>query len=152
MAQSMDACVVLAAAVFLTSWPGLIGLSFPLAGIAVARWRDFGIVRALTCVAGLAGAAYGLAAFWMTPAYFVSSRIYNRVVFRHTMLTAPWNRTTWIILAIALAVLAFCLLATGPVRTRAGRGLDRAIRPGGGELSGGRKLPSAFAASLPAGV
>ena len=39
-------------------------------------------------MAGLAGAAYGLAAFWMTPAYFVSSRIYNRVVFRHTMLTA----------------------------------------------------------------
>ncbi len=98
---------VLAAAVFLTSWPGLIGLSFPLAGIAVARWRDVGIVRAVTLVAGLAGAAYGLAAFWMTPAYFASSRIYNRVVFRHTMLTAPWNRTTWIILSITLAVLAF---------------------------------------------
>ncbi len=93
-----------AAAVFLTSWPGLIGLSFPLAGLAVARWRDFGIVRTLACVASVAGAAYGLAAFWMTPAYFVSSRIYNRVVFRHTMLTAPWNRTTWIILAIALVV------------------------------------------------
>jgi hypothetical protein len=96
-----------AAAVFLTSWPGLIGLGFPLAGIAVARWRDFGPVRALTCVAGLAGAAYGLAAFWMTPAYFVSSRFYNRVVFRHTMLTAPWNGTTWMILAAALVVLAF---------------------------------------------
>lgn len=95
-----------AAAVFLTSWPGLIGLAFPLAGIAVARWRDFGAVRALTRVAGLAGTAYGLAAFWMTPAYFVSSRMYNRVVFRHTMLTAPWNRTTWLILAAALLVLA----------------------------------------------
>ena len=92
--------------VFLTSWPGLIGLAFPLAGIAVARWRDFGAVRALTRVAGLAGTAYGLAAFWMTPAYFVSSRMYNRVVFRHTMLTAPWNRTTWLILAAALLVLA----------------------------------------------
>jgi hypothetical protein len=98
---------VLAAVVFLTSWPGLIGLAFPLAGIAVARWRDFGAVRALTCVAGLAGSAYGLAAFWMTPAYFVSSRLYNRVVFRHVMLTAPWSRTTWLILAAALLVLAF---------------------------------------------
>jgi hypothetical protein len=98
---------LLAAAVFLTSWPGLIGLGFPLAGIAVARWRDFGIVRVGTRVVGLAGTAYGLAAFWMTPAYFVSSRIYNRVVFRHTMLTAPWNRTTWLILAAALLVLAF---------------------------------------------
>jgi hypothetical protein len=98
---------VLAGVVFLTSWPGLIGLGFPLAGIAVARWRDFGALRALTCVVGLAGAAYGLAAFWMTPAYFVSSRLYNRVVFRHTMLAAPWNRTSWIILAIALGVLAF---------------------------------------------
>jgi hypothetical protein len=96
-----------AGAVFLTSWPGLIGLGFPLAGIAVARWRDVGAVRAVSCVVGLAGAAYGLAAFWMTPAYFVSSSIYNRVVFRHTMLTAPWNHTTWIILAAALAVLAF---------------------------------------------
>jgi hypothetical protein len=95
-----------AAAVFLTSWPGLIGLGFPLAGIAVARWRDLGAVRAVTRVAGLAGTAYGLAAFWMTPAYFVSSRMYNRVVFRHTMLTAPWNRTTWLILFVALLVLA----------------------------------------------
>jgi hypothetical protein len=100
---------VFAAAVFLTSWPGLIGLGFPLAGIAVARWRDFGVVRALTCVAGLAGTAYGLAAFWMTPAYFVSSRWYNRVVFRHTMLTAPWNSTTWVILAAALAVLVLSI-------------------------------------------
>jgi IPT/TIG domain len=96
-----------AAAVFLTSWPGLIGLGFPLAGIAVARWRDFGAVRAATRVVGVAATAYGLAAFWMTPAYFVSSRIYNRVVFRHTMLTAPWNRTTWLILSAALLVLAF---------------------------------------------
>jgi IPT/TIG domain len=98
---------VLAGAVFLTSWPGLIGLGFPLVGLAVARWRDFGALRALACVAGLTGTAYGLAAFWMTPAYFASSRIYNRVVFRHSMLTAPWNRTTWMILAAALLVLVF---------------------------------------------
>jgi hypothetical protein len=92
---------ILAGAVFLTSWPGLIGLSFPLAGIAVARWR------ALPNVLGFAGAAYGVAAFWITPSYFVSSQLFNRIVWRHTIVAAPWNRTTWMILAVALAAIGF---------------------------------------------
>jgi hypothetical protein len=96
---------VLAAAVFLTSWPGMIGLGFALGGIAVARWRDFGTVRALTCVTGMAGAAYGISAYWMTPSYFVASKLFNRIVFRHLMLAAPWTSVTWVILAVAITIL-----------------------------------------------
>jgi hypothetical protein len=100
---------LLAGGVFLTSWPSLIGLGFAFAGIAVARWRDIGVVRALTSIAGLTGAAYGISAFWMTPAYFVSSSLFNRIVFRHTIPTVPWNGATWVILAVALAMLSFSL-------------------------------------------
>ncbi len=91
---------VLAGAVFLTSWPGLIGLAFPLAGLLVARRR------AITSVLGFAGAAYGLAAFWITPSYFVSSQLFNRIVWRHTVQAAPWNSTTWAILVAAIAIVA----------------------------------------------
>jgi IPT/TIG domain len=96
----------LAGAVFLTSWPGLIGLCFPLAGLAVARWRNQGLVRSMTYVAGLTGAAYGVAAFWITPAYVVASQLYNRIVWRHIIVTAPWNRTTWMLLTAALVVVS----------------------------------------------
>jgi hypothetical protein len=86
---------LLGAAVFLTNWPALIGLGFALAGIAVARRGH------LARIAGLAGAAYGLSAFWMTPGYFVSSSLLNRIVLRHTLTSMPWNATTWMILAAA---------------------------------------------------
>jgi hypothetical protein len=92
------AAAILAGAVFLTNWPGLIGLGFMLAGLAVAR---FSPGRA----AGIAGTAYGLAAFWMTPGYFASSTLLNRIVLRHTLLAAPWNSVTWIAIGIALAML-----------------------------------------------
>jgi hypothetical protein len=100
---------MLAGAVLLTSWPGLIGLCFPFAGLAVARWRDQGVVRAVTSVAGVGGAAYGVSAFWMSPAYVVASQLYNRIVWRHTIVTAPWNRTTWILLAVTIALTALAL-------------------------------------------
>lgn len=93
---------VLAGAVFLTSWPGMIGMGFALAGLAVARWR------ALPSVLGLAGSAYGLSAFWMTPAYFVSSSLFNRIVMRHAVPIAPWNATTWVMLAAALVLVGIC--------------------------------------------
>jgi hypothetical protein len=91
---------ILAGAVFLTSWPGLIGLAFPLAGLVVARRR------AVLSVLGFAGAAYGVAAFWITPSYFVSSQLFNRIVWRHTVPAAPWNATTWALLVAALAMVA----------------------------------------------
>ncbi len=94
---------MLAGAVLLTSWPGLIGLAFPLAGLAIARRRAVGHVI------GFAGAAYGIAAFWMSPAYVVASQLYNRIVWRHTIVTAPWNRTTWILLAVTIAVSVLAL-------------------------------------------
>ncbi len=84
----------LAAVVFLTNWPALIGFGFALAGIAFAR-------RTAARVIGLVGVAYGLSAFWMTPGYFVSSSLLNRIVLRHTLTAAPWNGTTWLILAAA---------------------------------------------------
>jgi hypothetical protein len=98
---------LLAAAVFLTNWPGLIGLGFALAGILVAR-------KTPARAAGLVGAAYGLSAFWMTPGYFVSSSLLNRIVLRHTLTAAPWSRTTWLILAAA--ALPICLSFSRRVR------------------------------------
>ncbi len=92
------AASLLAGAVFLINWPGLIGLGFMLAGLAVAR---FSPGRA----SGIAGTAYGLAAFWMTPGYFASSTLLNRIVLRHTLLAAPWNAVTWIALGIALVMI-----------------------------------------------
>ncbi len=89
---------ILAAAVFLTNWPALIGFGFALAGILVAR-------KSVVNVAGLIGAAYGLSAFWMTPGYFVSSSLLNRIVLRHTLTAAPWNQTTWLILAAAASLI-----------------------------------------------
>ncbi len=101
------AAALLAGAVFLTNWPGLIGLGFMLAGLAVARFSP-------GRVAGIAGTAYGLAAFWMTPGYFASSTLLNRIVLRHTLLAAPWNTVTWIALGIALAMICLSLWPTVP--------------------------------------
>ncbi len=93
---------LLAGAVFLTNWPGLIGLGFMLAGLAVARFAP-------GRVAGVAGTAYGLAAFWMTPGYFASSTLLNRIVLRHTLSAAPWNALTWIALGIAVVMIGVSL-------------------------------------------
>ena len=83
----------LAAIVFLTNWPAMIGLGLALSAIAVRR--------GLLPLIGAVGTAYGLAAFWMTPGYFVSSTLLNRIVIRHTNPGAPWNQTTWIVLGCA---------------------------------------------------
>ncbi len=84
---------ILAAVVFLTNWPAMIGLGLALSAIAVRR--------GLLPLIGAVGTAYGLSAFWMTPGYFVSSTLLNRIVIRHTNAGAPWNRTTWIVLGCA---------------------------------------------------
>jgi hypothetical protein len=84
----------LAAVVFLTNWPALIGFGFAATGIAAAR-------RTIARVIGVVGVAYGLSAFWMTPGYFVSSTLLNRIVLRHTLTAAPWSGTTRLILAAA---------------------------------------------------
>jgi len=101
---------MLAGAVLLTNWPALIGLGFLIAGIAVARLRDLGPVKAPSYAFGLAGTAYGLAAFWMTPGYFVSSTLLNRVVLRHAPVpAAPWTAETWLILSAAAALIGLAL-------------------------------------------
>lgn len=87
-----------AAVVFLTNWPALIGLCLLLVALAVAR-------RELAPVVGVGGIAYGLAAFWMTPGYFVSSSLLNRIVLRHTLTAAPFTTTTWLILIVAAAMI-----------------------------------------------
>ena len=92
---------ILTGAVLLTSWPGMIGLVFPLAGLAIARRK------AIVNVVGFAGAGYGIAAFWITPSYFVASQLFNRIVWRHTTISPPWNGTTWAVLAVAIVALCF---------------------------------------------
>lgn len=101
---------LLAAAVLLTNWPALIGLGFGMAGIAIARTRDLGALKAASSVAATVGIAYGLSSFWMTPGYFVSSTLLNRTVLRHTPLpAAPWHETTWLILLVAACLVGLAL-------------------------------------------
>ena len=96
----------LAAIVFLTNWPAMIGLGLALSAIAVRR--------RIVPLIGAVGTAYGLAAFWITPGYFVSSTLLNRIVIRHTTPGAPIGRTTVIILACSAAVIGVSLWARIP--------------------------------------
>ena len=96
---------LLTAAVCLTSWPGLLGLGMILAAVAVAKTRDGTLPKSWLAVFGVVGAGYGLAAFWLTAGYIISMSQVNRIVLRHTTPAAPWNRTTWIVVAIAAALL-----------------------------------------------
>jgi hypothetical protein len=98
------------AAVLLTNWPALIGLGFVIAAIAAARLRDLGPAKTFSAAFGLAGTAYGLAAFWMTPGYFISSTLLNRVVLRHTPVpAAPWTWVTALILLGAAGLIGLAL-------------------------------------------
>lgn len=98
---------ILAAAVFLTNWPAMIGLCMMLAALLVAR-------RCFEAAIGIGGVAYGLSAFWMTPGYFVSSSLLNRIVLRHTLTAAPFTWVTWLILLIAAALVAAAWLRKVP--------------------------------------
>ena len=95
----LTAC--LAAIVFLTNWPAMIGLGLALSAIAVRR--------KIMPLVGAVGTAYGLAAFWMTPGYFVSSTLLNRIVISNTNPGSPVNRTTAIILGCSALVVMFSL-------------------------------------------
>jgi hypothetical protein len=107
---------LLAAAVFLTNWPALIGLGFPLVGIAVARTRERPLFESLASVAGVLGTGYGLSAFWMTSGYFVNSMLLNRIVLRHTLFADPWNSTSWMIFAVSVVIIGFSFWSRLPPR------------------------------------
>jgi len=98
---------VLAAIVFLTNWPAMIGLCIMLAALLVTR-------RCFALAIGTGGIAYGLAAFWMTPGYFASSSLLNRIVLRHTLTAAPFSPLTFVILLCALAFVALAWLRKVP--------------------------------------
>ncbi len=70
----------LAAAVFLTSWPGLLALQMALISVAIAQTRKFGFRGAIGRLISTAGTGYGLTAFWMTPGFFFSSMLINRAL------------------------------------------------------------------------
>ncbi len=90
---------VLTGLVFLTSWPAVIGLLFPLIGIITARRKSWLRVGAAV------GIGYGLSAFWMTPDYFVSTSLLKRVGLNYVPIApAPWDRTTWLLLVAAVVV------------------------------------------------
>lgn len=107
---------VLAAAVMLTSWPAVIGLCFVLAGLAVARTHDLGPWKSATRIIAMTGTAYGLSAFWITPAYFVSSSLLDRVVLRHVFSAEPITRATWFILIGAAILIGLSFLPRVPAR------------------------------------
>jgi len=52
-----------------------------------------------------------LAAFWITPDFVYTTKLLNQVMLRHSQqqLAAPWNATTWIVLAGAAALLGASL-------------------------------------------
>ena len=107
---------LLAAVVFLLSWPGTLGLLIALAALAVARKRAVGI----------AGVGYGLAAFWMTPGFFLATERLSRVILRHDLAWAPWTATTWVIVALgaALEERRYLKFAPGPGRRICLQGLS----------------------------
>jgi IPT/TIG domain len=105
---------VLTGVVFLINWPALIGLGFAMAAIGITRARSQGPMRSIGYIAGIVGAGYGLSAFWMTPGYFVSSTLLNRIVLRHTLHNVPWSLVSWTILACVLAAIALCLWRRTP--------------------------------------
>lgn len=96
----------LAGCVMLINWPGLIGMGFFLVALfVVSIGRRHPWVRS-SIVCSLIACAYGLSAFWMTPGYFASSSLLNRIVLRHTLPNSPWGAGTWLLfLAATLAVL-----------------------------------------------
>ena len=96
---------LLTAAVMLTSWPALIGLGLGLGALTVARARDSGVFHSVLRTVTLAGAAYGLSAFWIAPGYFVSMSLLDRIALRHTLSAAPFNQTTWLILLAAVTLI-----------------------------------------------
>jgi hypothetical protein len=100
---------LLTATVCLTSWPGMIGLGMILAAVALAKTHKAGARDACRTIFGVVGVGFGLAAFWITPGYMLSVSLANRVVLRHTLLVGPWNRITWIILALATVMLGLAL-------------------------------------------
>jgi hypothetical protein len=95
---------IFSAAVFLTSWPGTVGLAMALLAVTLTGGTKSAI-RLLTT----GGMAYGLAAFWMTPGFFLSTSILNRVVLSHNVAIVPWTRTTWLIAGVAAALAGVAL-------------------------------------------
>src|SRR5450755_622953 len=98
-----------AAAVFLLNWAGIIGMLMVLAAVAVARSRELGYLRAALRIGGVAGAGYGLAAFWISPDCIFTTKLLDGVVLRHIQPSTPWNAITWIVLGGASVLLALSL-------------------------------------------
>jgi hypothetical protein len=101
---------LLAAAVFLLNWAGIIGLMMVLGAVAVARSRQVGYSTAALRVASVAGVGYGLAAFWISPDCILTTKLLDRVVLRNIQPSAPWSAITWVVLAGAALLLAIGLL------------------------------------------
>jgi hypothetical protein len=102
---------LLAAAVFLLNWAGIIGLLMVLGAVAVARSRQLGYPVAALRVASVAGVGYGLAAFWISPDCIFTTKLLDRVVLRNIQPSAPWSAITWVVLAGAGVLLAIGLLS-----------------------------------------
>ncbi len=104
-----------AGAVFLTNWPGMIGLLFAFAAVGVARGRNPGYGRAAVRVLIAAGVGYGLAAFWITAGFLHSTATLARAVLPYREHpSAPWNATTWAILTGAGVLLGLAFWRRTP--------------------------------------
>ncbi len=101
------AASVCTGAVLLTNYTGAAGLVAALAALGIAQGRVLGFGRAALRILGVAGAGYGLAAFWITPGLlYANTTLARNVLPYREQIAAPWNATTWMILLASASLLA----------------------------------------------
>lgn len=100
--------------VFLTNWPGAVGVLIALAAVAVAQARSVGYGRAAARMLVTAAIGYGLAAFWITADYFNTIVLLARALRYGEHQPAPWTAATWAVLAVAAAMLGVALWRRTP--------------------------------------
>ena len=143
---------VLAGGVFLTSWPGMIGLGFAIPGLVLARWRDLGVKPAL----GQRGwihrrRLWNLSVLDDAVLFRLFEIIQHHGVPAHHA-SGPLERRHLDDYRLSPDHLGTFPMASHSVPSCAGRSVVRTLRAGGGRLPAGGELPAAFAPPLHARV
>jgi len=102
---------ICAGVVFLTNWPGMVGMVMILVAVAVAQTRTLGLRLSAKGLAATVGIGYGLAAFWVTPGFLYVTSLRARTVLVHGQehFSAPWTLTTYVIILVGATVATLAL-------------------------------------------
>jgi hypothetical protein len=100
---------LLAAAVCLINWPGMVGLLMVMAAVGVARLAERGWRQSALGVFGAMGIAYGVSAFWITPGYLSAVLLANRIEYRYRFPAAQWDTMVTIVVAAGVLLLLLAL-------------------------------------------